>query len=70
MGSEAEKDLDRVTRLIAELDGEEFLLTGLDPSPSQLPSPEIELALLRIREQREQLEEELSEVWAKHCSQC
>jgi hypothetical protein len=32
-----ESDLDRVARLIAELDGEEFLLTGLDPSPSQAP---------------------------------
>jgi hypothetical protein len=65
-----ESDLDRVARLIAELDGEEFLLTGLDPSPSQVPTPEIELALLAIREQRSRLEEELAEVWAKKCSQC
>ncbi|HEX9200052.1 MAG TPA: hypothetical protein VF865_10870 [Acidobacteriaceae bacterium] len=65
-----ESDLDRVARLIAELDSEEFLLTGLDPTPSQAASPEIELALLAIREQRSRLEEELAEVWAKRCSQC
>jgi hypothetical protein len=65
-----EGDLDRVARLIAELDGEEFLLTGLDASPSQAVSPEIELALMAIREQRALLEEELTEVWAKTCSKC
>jgi hypothetical protein len=65
-----ESDLDRVARLIAELDGEEFLLTGLDPSPSQAPSAEIELALVAIRERRVELEEELAEVWAKRCSKC
>ena len=65
-----ESDLDRVARLIAELDGEEFLLTGLDPTPSVAPSAEIELGLLAIREQRSRLEEELAEVWAKRCSQC
>ena len=65
-----ENDLDRVARLIAELDGEEFLLTGLDPSPFQAPSPEIELTLAALREQRARLEEELAEVWAKRCSQC
>lgn len=70
MGKDAESDLERVTRLIAELDSEEFLLTGLDPSPSQAPSPEIEVALLALRERRSELEEELAEVWAKHCSQC
>ncbi len=70
MSSEEESDLDRVARLIAELDGEEFLLTGLDPSPSQFASPEIELALVAIREQRSLLEEELAEVWAKTCSKC
>jgi hypothetical protein len=63
-------DLDRVARLIAELDGEESLLTGLDPSPSSAPSPEIVLALAAIREQRALLEEELAEVWAKTCSKC
>ena len=62
-----ESDLDRVARMIAELDGEEFLLTGLDPLP---PTPEIETALIAIREQRAQLEEELAEVWAKTCSKC
>jgi hypothetical protein len=65
-----ESDLDRVARLIAELDSEEFLLTGLDPSTSSVPSPEIELALATLRERRTQLEEELAEVWAKHCSRC
>jgi hypothetical protein len=65
-----ESDLDRVARLIAELDGEEFLLTGLDPSPSEAASPEIELALADLREQRRRLEEELAELWAKKCSQC
>jgi hypothetical protein len=65
-----ESDLDRVARLIAELDGEEFLLTGFDPLPSQAAAPEIELALAAIRERRSELEEELAEVWAKHCSKC
>ena len=65
-----ESDLDRVARLIAELDSEEFLLTGLDPTPSQVASPEIELALAALRERRNELEEELAEVWAKHCSKC
>ena len=62
-----ESDLDRVARLIAELDGDEFLLTGLDPSP---PTPEIALALAAIHEQRVQLEEELAEVWARTCNKC
>jgi hypothetical protein len=67
MSGEEESDLDRVARMIAELDGEEFLLTGLDPSPV---TPEIETTLIAIREQRAQLEEELAEVWAKTCSKC
>ncbi len=65
-----ESDLDRVARLIAELDGEEFLLMGLEASPSQISTPEIKLALVAIREQRIRLEEELAEVWAKRCSRC
>jgi hypothetical protein len=65
-----ERDLDRVARMIAELDGEEFLLTGLEASPGQVVSPEIELALVAIRERRIELEEELTEVWAKTCSKC
>jgi hypothetical protein len=65
-----ENDLDRISRLIAELDSEEFLLTGLDPLPSSPPSTEIELALIALHERRTQLEEELAEVWAKHCSRC
>jgi hypothetical protein len=68
VGDNEESDLDRVARLIAELDGEEFLLTGLDPSP--IASPQIELALAAIRERRADLEEELAEVWAKTCSKC
>jgi hypothetical protein len=70
MGADAASDLERVERLIAELDSEEFLLTGLDPTPSEAPSPEITLALAGLRERRTLLEEELAEVWAKHCSQC
>ena len=66
--SREESDLERVARLIAELDGEEFLLTGLEASP--VASPEIELALAAIRERRARLEEELAEVWAKQCSKC
>ena len=65
-----ESDLDRIVRLISEVDGEEFLLTGLDPSPSQTPSPGIELARAAIREQRALLLEELAQVWAKTCSKC
>jgi hypothetical protein len=65
-----ESDLDRVARLIAELDGEEFLQTGLEASPGQAASPEIELALVAIRERRAELEQELAEVWAKTCSKC
>jgi hypothetical protein len=67
MGRDAASDLERVEQLIAELDGEEFLLTGLDPSPA---TPEIELALAALRERRQRLEEELEEVWARHCNQC
>lgn len=65
-----ESNLDRVASLIAELDREEFLLTGLDPSPSAVPSAEIELALAALRDRRKELEEELAEVWAEHCSRC
>ncbi len=67
MGSDAASDLERVEQLIAELDGEEFLLTGFDPSPT---TPEIELALADLRDRRKRLEEELEEVWARHCNQC
>jgi hypothetical protein len=67
MGSDAASDLERVEQLIAELDGEEFLLTGLDPAPA---TPEIELALADLRTRRKQIEEELEEVWARHCNQC
>ena len=63
-----ESDLERVARLIEELDGEEFLLTGLDASP--VVSPQIELSLAAIRERRAELEEELAEVWARTCSKC
>ncbi len=63
-----ESDLDRVARLIAELDSQEALLMGFDPSP--VATPEIGLALADLREQRSQLEEELVEVWAKRCSRC
>jgi hypothetical protein len=62
-----ESDLDRVARMIAELDGEEFLLAGLDPLP---PTPEIAVALTALQEKRAQLEEELADVWAKTCNKC
>jgi hypothetical protein len=68
VASKDESDLDRVARLIAELDSEESLLTGLDPAPNA--SPEIELSLAGLWERRAQLEEELAEVWAKRCSRC
>ena len=67
MGSDAESDLERVEQLIAELDGEEFLLTGLDAGPA---TPAMELALAGLRERRVRLEQELEEVWARHCNQC
>jgi hypothetical protein len=66
--SPEESDLDRVARLIAELDSQESLLIGFDPSP--VSTPEIELALADLRAQRSQLEQELAEVWAKRCSRC
>ena len=65
-----ESDLDRVARLIAELDGQESLLMGLEPSPSLVATPEIELAMAALRVQRILLEEERAEVGAKRCSQC
>lgn len=67
MGSDAASDLERVEQLIAELDGEEFLLMGLDAGPA---TPAIEGALAALHERRKRLEEELEEVWAKHCNQC
>jgi hypothetical protein len=63
-----ESDLDRISRLIAEVDEQEFLLVGLDPHP--VASPTIESALLALREEKNRLEEELAELWAKHCNQC
>lgn len=65
---EDESDLERVARLIEELDGQESLLIGFDPSP--VVSVQTELALAEIRERRAELEEELAEVWAKTCSKC
>jgi len=63
-----ESDLDRISRLIAEVDEQEFLLAGLDPHP--VAAPTIESALLALREEKNRLEEELAELWAKHCNQC
>jgi hypothetical protein len=62
--SEEEVDLERIAHLIAELDREAFLLTGLEVGASA------ETGLAAIRERRARLEEELAEVWAKRCSQC
>ena len=66
--SEEEQDFERISQLIAELDGEEFLLTGIDAGV--VATPEIELALIALQEQRARLEEELAEVWARRCSKC
>jgi hypothetical protein len=63
-----ESDLDRISRLISEVEWAESLLVGIDPSPTLTPESEVALAALRAR--RAELEEELIEVWAKHCSQC
>ena len=63
-----ENDLDRIARLIGEVDEQEFLLLGLDPQP--VASPEIEAALIALHEEKSRLEEELAAVWAKHCNQC
>ena len=70
MGRDAESDLERVERLISELDSEEFLLTGLDAPLGLSLSPEVELTLTAMHQRRAQLEEELAEVWAKHCGRC
>ena len=64
-----ESDLDRISRLITEVDEQEFLLLGLDSDPRQA-NPGVESALLALREEKSLLEEELAEVWAKHCSKC
>ncbi len=64
-----ESDLDRISRLITEVGEQEFLLLGLDSDPSQA-NPGVESALLALREEKGLLEEELAEVWAKHCSKC
>jgi len=63
-----ETDLDRISRLIAEVEEQEFLLLGLDPHP--VMTPEAETTLLALQEEKSRLEEELTEVWAKHCNQC
>ena len=63
-----ETDLDRISRLIAEVEEQEFLLFGLDPHP--VMSPDAEAMLLTLQEEKSRLEEELAEVWAKHCNQC
>ena len=66
--SDEEQDYERISELIAQLDGEEFLLTGLEVGGGA--SPQIELALVALRDQRARLEEELAEVWARRCSKC
>ena len=66
--TEEEQDFERISELIAQLDSEEFLLTGLEVGGGV--SPEVELALVALHEQRARLEEELAEVWARRCSKC
>lgn len=63
-----ESDLDRIVRLISEVDWAESLLVGIDPSPAL--TPESEVALAAIHRRRAELEEELAAVWAKRCSRC
>jgi hypothetical protein len=64
-----ESELERIGQLIAELESEESLLLGLYANPA-LANSVVEPALLELRERRNLLEEELAEVWAKHCSKC
>jgi hypothetical protein len=64
-----ESELERIGQLIAELESEESLLLGLDADPT-LVNPVVESALFELRERRSLLEQELAEVWAKHCSHC
>ena len=66
--TEEEQDFERISELIAQLDSEEFLLTGLEVGGGA--SPQVELALVALRDQRVRLEEELAEVWARRCSKC
>ena len=66
----AESDFDRLTRQIAELDLQESELLGLNPSKPEVPSPDTELALAAIREQRRGLKEELAALWARRSNRC
>ena len=63
-----ETDLERISRLIAEVEEQQFLLLGLDPEPAVTPAMETTLA--ELSEEKHRLEEELADVWAKHCSKC
>ena len=58
-----ENEFDRLTRQIAELDLREAELRGL-------PSVETEIELTGIREQRDGLQQELEELWARRTNHC
>jgi hypothetical protein len=58
-----DSDFDRLTRQIAELDLREAELRGL-------PSVETEMELAGVREQRDGLERELEELWARRTNHC
>ena len=58
-----ESAFDRLTRQIAELDMREAELRGL-------PSVKTEIELAGIREQRDALNRELEELWARRTNHC
>lgn len=60
-----EDEFDRLTNQIAELDLRESELLNLSP-----PTPDTELALAAIREQRNALKQELAAVWGQRANRC
>lgn len=65
MPKNEQSELDRISELLADLDAEESLILGFDPDPSNSS-----LAVHSLRERRAALEEELADLWARHCNQC
>jgi uncharacterized protein YhdP len=60
-----ESEFDRLARQIAELDLRESELLNLTPS-----TPETELALAGVQEQRKALKEELAALWSRRTNRC
>ena len=60
-----ESEFDELTRQIAELDLRESELLKLTPS-----TPETELELQAIREQRNGLKQELASLWSRRSNRC